>query len=106
MKHSSSDYTVGRSVGKVTLGVGDLDRPGTNLGRHVGVLGLLPERGNENSKDFILQSLLDQNIVKSKAFGLGVRKHGQGALTFGGYDTSKFSGQLEKLPKKDNRLGL
>lgn len=86
--------------------MGDLDRPGTNLGRHVGVLGLLPERGNENSKDFILQSLLDQNIVKSKAFGLGVRKHGQGALTFGGYDTSKFSGQLEKLPKKDNRLGL
>ncbi|KAF5120337.1 Aspartic proteinase yapsin-1 [Metarhizium anisopliae] len=95
-----------RSVGKVTLGVGDLDRPGTNLGRHVGVLGLLPERGNENSKDFILQSLLDQNIVKSKAFGLGVRKHGQGALTFGGYNTSKFSGQLEKLPKKDNRLGF
>ncbi|EFY97922.1 peptidase A1family protein [Metarhizium robertsii] len=96
----------GRSVGKVTLGVGDLDRPGTNLGRHVGVLGLLPERGNENNKDFILQSLLDQNIVKSKAFGLGVRKHGQGALTFGGYDTSKFSGQLEKLPKKDTRLGF
>lgn len=81
----------------MTLGVGDLSRADTDLKRHVGVLGLRPKKGNENDPEFILQAL-DQNIVKSKAFGLGVRKHGQGALTFGGYDTSKFSGQLEKLP--------
>lgn len=53
--------------------------------------------------DFILKKLLDQKVTKSRAFSAGVRTKGRGALTFGGYDTAKFSGPLEKLPMKPHK---
>lgn len=74
-----------------------MSHPATRLGRHVGTMGLLPPADAKSNDDFILKKLLDKNLVKSRAFSIGLRKKGQGALAFGGYDTSKFSGPLEKL---------
>ncbi|OAA70605.1 candidapepsin-4 precursor [Cordyceps fumosorosea ARSEF 2679] len=48
--------------------------------------------------DFVSQKLLDKKIVKTRAFSMALREKDQGLLTFGGYDTSKFSGTLERLP--------
>lgn len=58
-------------------------------------MGLIPDPKVE---DFILDKVLEKKLVKSRAFSLGVREKGKGGLAFGGYDTKKFSGPLEKLP--------
>lgn len=60
-------------------------------------MGLLPPTKGGSDGDFILQKLMDKKLVKSRAFSFALRKEGQGAIAFGGYDTSKFSGPLEKL---------
>lgn len=71
----------------------------TRLGRIVGVIGLLPAPpGRKGSTDSVPQMLLNKKVTKSSAFGMALRQKGRGQLTFGGYDTSKFSGPLEKLP--------
>lgn len=110
MKIRTGDYYLtyigtGKSLGRLRLGVGNLSE--SKLGREVGVLGLLkPKRDDGWAEDFILKRLLDQKHVKSRAFSTGVRTKGHGSLIFGGYDTAKFSGPLEKLPMKpsdDNR---
>ncbi|KAK2594853.1 hypothetical protein QQS21_007441 [Conoideocrella luteorostrata] len=61
-------------------------------------MGLLPDEAPDS--EFILTKLRDKKLVKSRAFSMGLRDKGQGALTFGGYDTSKFSGPLETIPLK------
>ncbi|OAA35902.1 secreted aspartic proteinase [Metarhizium rileyi] len=87
----------GQAVGKMIVGLVDLRRPQNKLGRIIGVLPLKPSSigGNEV---FLPKKLLNEGITRSTAFGLCAREQGRGALTFGGYDTSKFSGPLEKLP--------
>ncbi|XWX01990.1 hypothetical protein V2A60_010022 [Cordyceps javanica] len=98
----------GQSLGDVTVGLADLSKPNTKLARHTGVLGLAPPdllSDPDAAKGSLLQGMLDQKSIKSKAFGLGLRKRGQGGLTFGGYDASKFSGRLEKLEIQDNGRG-
>lgn len=88
---------LGVSMGPIKFGVGDLTNPSTRLGRVVGTMGLLPPTDAKSNEDFILKKLLDKKLVKSRAFSIALRNKGQGALTFGGYDTSKFSGPLEKF---------
>ncbi|KAK2598056.1 hypothetical protein QQS21_005833 [Conoideocrella luteorostrata] len=94
----------GKSLGRSRIGVADLSK--SKLSRHVGTLGLLTPPPGNWTDDFILTRLLSQKLVKSRAFSAGVRKKGRGTLTFGGYDTAKFSGPLEKLPmlKHDNNI--
>ncbi|EGX92128.1 candidapepsin-4 precursor [Cordyceps militaris CM01] len=88
----------GKSMDKLNFGIGNMTSPHTTLGRLVGVMGLLPPSKANKDVDFVPQKLLDKKLVKTRAFSMGLRKKGQGLLTFGGYDTSKFSGSLEKLP--------
>ncbi|KAM3539400.1 hypothetical protein ARSEF1564_007692 [Beauveria bassiana] len=89
----------GKSLGKLNFGVGDMTSRYTRLGRIVGVIGLLPAPpGRKGSTDSVPQMLLNKKVTKSSAFGMALRQKGRGQLTFGGYDTSKFSGPLEKLP--------
>ncbi|KAG8408308.1 hypothetical protein J3459_017913 [Metarhizium acridum] len=92
----------GTSLGSMQFGVGNLSSPHTSLGRNVGIMGLLP---NPKVKDFILDKLLEKNLVKSRTFSFSLREKGKGALSFGGYDTSKFSGPLEKfaMQPSDNK---
>ncbi|KAM0664290.1 hypothetical protein ACQRIU_006873 [Beauveria bassiana] len=89
----------GKSLGQQSFGVGDMTSPGTTLGRIAGIMGLRYIAPQINPNTAYFPSILrNQNITKSRAFGMALREKGQGQLTFGGYDTSKFSGQLEKLP--------
>ncbi|KID84321.1 secreted aspartic proteinase [Metarhizium guizhouense ARSEF 977] len=90
----------GTSLDRMKFGVGNLTAPHTNLGRLVGVMGLIPDPKVE---DFILDKVLEKNLVKSRAFSLGLREKGKGALAFGGYDTKKFSGPLEKFPMQPHK---
>ncbi|KHN94043.1 Peptidase aspartic [Metarhizium album ARSEF 1941] len=85
----------GRPLGEIYFGVCNVDKPPTSLGRHVGILGLAP---GKNKDQFIIQKMLDQNIVDDGSFSMGVDEQGEGAIIFGGYDTRRFSGPLEKFP--------
>ncbi|KAM3436030.1 hypothetical protein MY4824_004508 [Beauveria thailandica] len=100
----SDDVSIGgRSMG-LNFGVGNMNSPRTTLGRIVGVMGLRPPRATrDGNTDFVPQKLLDEKITKTLAFSMALREKGQGMLTFGGYDTSKFSGPLEKLPILPNK---
>lgn len=48
----------------------------------------------------IIDSLATQGFTKSRAFSLDLRgfESAEGAIIFGGIDTGKFSGKLEKCP--------
>lgn len=42
--------------------------------------------------------MLDNKVISDAAFSMSVDEKGKGAITFGGYDTKKFAGPLEKFP--------
>lgn len=73
-----------------------MSSPHTNMDRRVGVLGLHP--GATKNNVFILDALKARKAIKTRAFSMGVRKEGRGTLAIGGYDASKFTGVLEKIP--------
>jgi len=71
----------------------------------LGILGLSPAI---NPKDpdlypFVLDTMKAQGVIKSRAFSLDLRgvTEPEGAIIFGGVDTGKFVGKLEKLPMVD-----
>ncbi|KAK2593846.1 hypothetical protein QQS21_008461 [Conoideocrella luteorostrata] len=99
----------GSSIGKMSFGVGNMSHPGTRLGRHVGTMGLLPykndtDKNRQADREFILTKLKANKIINSRAFSINLREKGRGALTLGGYDTSKFSGPLERVDLEKNDL--
>jgi len=68
----------------------------------LGILGLSPAV-NPNDPDiypFVLDTMKSQGVIKSRAFSLDLRgvSEPEGAIIFGGLDTGKFIGTLEKLP--------
>ncbi|GJN67732.1 hypothetical protein PLICBS_001760 [Purpureocillium lilacinum] len=66
-----------------------------------GIMGAGPMGNTWNSSyPLIIDSLVQQGFIKSRAFSLDLRNMGdnRGSVTFGGLDTKKFSGSLEKRP--------
>ncbi|KAM3425898.1 hypothetical protein NHJ13734_009828 [Beauveria thailandica] len=99
----ADEQRLGTAMG-LNFGVGNMNSPHTTVGRIVGVMGLRPPVATrDKNTDFVPQKLLDKKITKTRAFSMALREKGQGVLTFGGYDTSKFSGPLEKLPILPNK---
>ncbi|CAG9954136.1 unnamed protein product [Clonostachys rosea f. rosea IK726] len=67
----------------------------------VGILGVGPSVTSWNSPyPYVLDNLASGGFINSRAFSLDIRKvdDTRGAVVFGGIDTKKFSGKLEKLP--------
>jgi len=66
----------------------------------LGILGLSPPIRGVNDYDYILDTMKAQGVIKSRAFSLDLRdvESTDGALIFGGIDTSKYIGALQKLP--------
>ncbi|CAH0017245.1 unnamed protein product [Clonostachys rhizophaga] len=67
----------------------------------VGILGVSPSVTSWNSPyPYVLDNLVSGGFINSRAFSLDIRKvdDTRGAVVFGGIDTKKFSGKLEKLP--------
>ncbi|KAK0629272.1 aspartic peptidase domain-containing protein [Bombardia bombarda] len=69
----------------------------------MGILGLSPPVNPDNAYDFVLDSMAKQGLISSRAFSLDLRavSDPNGAVIFGGVDTGKFIGELEKLPILD-----
>ncbi|UNI19363.1 hypothetical protein JDV02_005549 [Purpureocillium takamizusanense] len=66
-----------------------------------GIMGAGPMGATWNSSyPLVVDSLAQQGFISSRAFSLDLRKIGdaRGSVTFGGVDTKKFSGTLEKRP--------
>ncbi|KAK4135076.1 acid protease [Trichocladium antarcticum] len=66
----------------------------------LGILGLSPPPGGRNEYPYVLDTMVDQGVIKSRAFSLDLRgvDNKNGALIFGGIDTGKYIGDLAKLP--------
>ncbi|KAK3402342.1 aspartic peptidase domain-containing protein [Sordaria brevicollis] len=70
----------------------------------LGILGLSPSvNPNNQPYPYLLDSMVDQGIISSRAFSLDLRSidNPSGAIIFGGIDLAKFSGPLAKLPMLD-----
>ncbi|TQS32109.1 hypothetical protein Golomagni_07585, partial [Golovinomyces magnicellulatus] len=66
-----------------------------------GILGAGPSLDGWDSKyPLVIDNLLQQKFIESRAFSLDLRSIGsdRGAVVYGGIDTKKFSGHLEKRP--------
>ncbi|KAK4458151.1 putative aspartic-type endopeptidase opsB [Cladorrhinum samala] len=66
----------------------------------LGIVGLSPPLNGENQYPYILDTMKAQGVIKSRAFSLDLRgvDSPDGALIFGGIDTGKYIGDLQKLP--------
>lgn len=66
----------------------------------LGILGLSPPVIGENEYPYVLDTMVAQGLIKSRAFSLDLRgvDNKNGAVIFGGVDTSKYIGKLAKLP--------
>ncbi|KJZ71445.1 hypothetical protein HIM_09169 [Hirsutella minnesotensis 3608] len=66
-----------------------------------GILGAGPNLDGWNSHyPTVIDNMAKQGFIKSRAFSLDIRslESKRGSVVFGGIDTKKFSGHLEKLP--------
>ncbi|ROW06659.1 hypothetical protein VPNG_06686 [Cytospora leucostoma] len=69
-----------------------------------GILGLSPNTNpNSSHYPFVLDSLVEQGLIDSRAFSLDLRDidSPDGSIIFGGIDTGKYVGSLEKVPILD-----
>ncbi|KAJ3464753.1 hypothetical protein MRS44_009539 [Fusarium solani] len=67
----------------------------------VGIMGVAPDLHGWNAPyPLVIDSMARQNLIKSRAFSLDIRTmdSDRGAVIFGGIDTRKYSGHLEKRP--------
>ena len=71
----------------------------------LGILGLSPavNPNDPNLYPFVLDTMAEQGIIKSRAFSLDLRSVSEpaGAIILGGLDTGRFIGELERLPMLD-----
>ncbi|PHH83304.1 hypothetical protein CDD82_2274 [Ophiocordyceps australis] len=66
-----------------------------------GILGVGPSLDGWNSSyPLVMDSMSNQGFINSRAFSLDIRsiESQRGSVIFGGLDTKKYSGQLEKRP--------
>lgn len=68
-----------------------------------GALGLGFGKGVNSDQPNIIDELVSQGAIQTKAFSLALGSHGpeEGSLILGGIDTKKFAGSLQRLPLVD-----
>lgn len=71
----------------------------------VGIMGLGPALSAGDAYPFVLDNLATQKLINSRAFSLDLRSidSAVGSVIFGGIDTGKYIGNLEKIPIVDLR---
>ncbi|KAK3940419.1 aspartic peptidase domain-containing protein [Diplogelasinospora grovesii] len=69
----------------------------------MGILGLSPPVNPANAYPYVLDTMATQGLIKSRAFSLDLRSvdDPNGSIVFGGVDTGKYIGALEKMPMLD-----
>jgi len=63
-------------------------------GHFDGILGLGFEGLSEGGANTVLKNAIDQNVVRDSVFAFDLGDNQDGELTFGGYDESKFKGEI------------
>lgn len=66
----------------------------------LGILGLAPPTDSEELYTYVLDNMVEQGLIDSRAFSLDLREvdSPDGSVIFGGVDTGKFVGELQKCP--------
>ncbi|CAG7555263.1 unnamed protein product [Fusarium equiseti] len=67
----------------------------------VGIMGAGPDLNGWNAPyPLVIDSMVRQNLIKSRVLSLDIRTldSDRGAVIFGGIDTKKYTGRLQKLP--------
>jgi hypothetical protein len=67
----------------------------------VGIMGAGPDLNGWNAPyPLVIDSMVRQNLIKSRVLSLDIRTldSERGAVIFGGIDTKKYTGRLQKLP--------
>ncbi|KAL1882964.1 hypothetical protein Daus18300_000602 [Diaporthe australafricana] len=69
----------------------------------LGILGLAPPTDSEGLYTYVLDNMVEQGVIDSRAFSLDLRDvdSPDGSVIFGGVDTGKFVGGLQKCPILD-----
>lgn len=69
----------------------------------LGILGLAPAINGEEDYPYVLDNMVTQGLISSRAFSLDLRDvdDPDGSIIFGGVDTGKYVGSLEKCPMLD-----
>lgn len=69
----------------------------------LGILGLAPPTDSEALYTYVLDNMVEQGLIDSRAFSLDLRDvdSPDGSVIFGGVDTGKFIGELQKCPILD-----
>lgn len=69
----------------------------------LGILGLAPPTDSEPLYTYVLDNMVEQGLIDSRAFSLDLRDvdSPDGSVIFGGVDTGKFIGELQKCPILD-----
>ncbi|RYP38600.1 hypothetical protein DL767_002536 [Monosporascus sp. MG133] len=100
LAYYADDLTIqgGETLKNVAFGL--YDYPTTS---QPGVLGLGFGKGVNSNRSGIIDELVDQGLIQTRAFSLalGPLRSEEGSLTLGGVDTKKFSGPLQRLPVVD-----
>ncbi|KAH8592299.1 aspartic peptidase domain-containing protein [Bisporella sp. PMI_857] len=97
LMYYADDFTIGGSAALKNITVGISDYPTTI---QYGSLGLGFGKGINSNHSNIIDELQGQGITKTKAFSLTLDQNDidKGSLIFGGVDTKKFGGALQKRP--------
>lgn len=100
----NEDATLAMSINSQIFGVTKV-----SYNHYIGILGLSPPvQGEKNATyTYVLDNLVDQGVLDSRAFSLDLRDvdSSEGSIIFGGIDTGKYIGSLEKLPIQSPRGG-
>lgn len=66
----------------------------------LGILGLAPPTDSDELYTYVLDNMVEQGLIDSRAFSLDLRDvdSPDGSVIFGGVDTGKFIGELQKCP--------
>ncbi|KAK3693125.1 aspartic peptidase domain-containing protein, partial [Podospora appendiculata] len=109
LSYGKGNVTIEYVTDTVTIGSAVIKKQilGIGFGSHdipMGILGLSTSVNPiAESYPYVLDSMATQGLINSRAFSLDLRSvdNPDGAIIFGGVDTGKFIGKLEKLPILD-----
>ncbi|KAJ4390874.1 hypothetical protein N0V93_004473 [Gnomoniopsis smithogilvyi] len=108
LSYGKGDVVVEYVTDTVTIGSTSIEAQQFGIGIEstdiaVGILGLSPPIDGYPEYDYVLDSMVIQSLIASRAFSLDLRDvdSPDGALILGGVDTGKYIGSLEKCPILD-----
>ncbi|KAK3332881.1 aspartic peptidase domain-containing protein [Cercophora scortea] len=110
LSYGKGNVTIEYVTDTVTIGSAVIKKQilGIGFGSHdipMGILGLSTSVNPDPaaSYPYVLDNMATQGLINSRAFSLDLRSvdNPNGAIIFGGVDTGKFIGTLEKLPILD-----